>query len=102
MTNDPARIAAILSEARPIDTAPRDGSKIIGISEYGEDVIYWSGTRYCMIGAPMGSRGPGWVSVEAGHLPVDEPDSWRPLAVHAHLASCGGPAISEPREEPTA
>lgn len=62
----------------PMESAPRDGTRIEGLTEDGDiDLVYWSDTRYCMLGAPQGSMGPGWVSVEAGNLPVDAPVSWR-------------------------
>lgn len=67
---------------RPPETAPRDGSKFTVLYDDGstEDEVYWSNERYCMLGAPQGSCGPGFVSTEAGNLPVgDCPDitHWR-------------------------
>jgi hypothetical protein len=61
-----------------ISAAPRDGTPLRvrhpdGTEETG---VYWSDTRYCMLGAPQGSRGPGWVSTEAGNLPIDPPTHW--------------------------
>ncbi len=63
-----------------IETAPKDGSQFEARYEDGttEEGVYWADTRYCMIGPPQGSCGPGCVSTEAGHLPVD-PTHWRPL-----------------------
>lgn len=63
-----------MSGRLPIETAPQDGSRITVIYDDGEteDGVYWANTRYCMIGPPAGSCGPGWVSTEAGDLPVGE------------------------------
>jgi hypothetical protein len=63
-----------------ISTAPRDGTRIQVRHEDGtvEDHVYWSDERYCILGMPQGSRGPGWVSTEAGNLPIDPPYQWRP------------------------
>jgi hypothetical protein len=85
------REALAVAERLEISTAPRDGRWIIGIyadPEIGEDVIAWRDERYCMLGCPQGSRGPGWVGRECGELPVDEPDHWRTLT---------GGAPNEPR-----
>lgn len=40
------------------------------------DTVIWEENRYCMIGPPQGSRGPGWQSLE-NNLPVDDPVLWR-------------------------
>ncbi len=59
-----------------IGQAPRDGTPIEVLYEDGtsEAGVYWSETRQCVLGARAGERGPGWVSPEAGHLPVgDDP-----------------------------
>lgn len=61
---------------RPIATAPTDGTQIIGHGPDGEDLIAWRDERWCVIGPPQGSHGPGWVSIDAGGLPVDEPPDW--------------------------
>lgn len=62
-----------------IDTAPRDGSYISVRYEDGaeEDGVYWADERYCILGAPQGSVGPGWMSTEAG-LPVQDITHWFP------------------------
>lgn len=67
---------------RPIETAPRDGARLrvrYEPEDTEEDGVYWAEERYCMLGAPQGSCGPGWVSTEAGGLPVDPPTHWMPL-----------------------
>jgi hypothetical protein len=65
---------------QPIAAAPKDGTRVSVRYADGteEDGAYYSDTRYCMIGAPMGSCGAGWVSTEAGNLPIDEPTLWKP------------------------
>jgi len=54
--------------------APRDGTPITVLYDDGteEDGVYWAETRQCMLGARAGERGPGWLSQEAGHLPVGD------------------------------
>ncbi len=66
---------------RPIESAPKDGTKVRVRYEDDteEDDVYYSDERWCMIGPPQGWKGPGWVSTEAGNLPVDDPVSWQPL-----------------------
>lgn len=73
--------AAVEDGWQPIETAPRDGTRVRILSADGaeEDNVYWSEERYCILGAPQGSRGPGWVSTEAGNLPIDPPTHWQPL-----------------------
>jgi hypothetical protein len=62
---------------KPISTAPTDGRALKVRYDDGseEDGVYFAATRYCMLGAPAGSRGPGFLSPEAGHLPVN-PVEW--------------------------
>lgn len=81
---------------QPIETAPKDGTPIRGLYDDGrpedeaiEDGLYWSEERYCILGAPQGSMGPGWVSREAGDLPVDAPAYWMPLPAPP-LETAGG------------
>ena len=75
-----ARVSELEKEREwhPMESAPRDGTHVEALHESGGlDLVYWSDTRYCMLGAPQGSRGPGWVSVEAEDLPVEDPIFWR-------------------------
>lgn len=62
----------------PISEAPHAGEMLTVRYEDGseESDVYWSDVRYCMLGAPQGSCGPGWLSTEAGNLPVDAPALW--------------------------
>lgn len=83
-----------MSEWQPISTVPHDRSYFEILYEDGsiEQEVYWSDTRYCMLGAPQGSRGPGLVSSEAGNLPIEIKDGithWRPAPVPATLAEQG-------------
>lgn len=77
-------LAALSGEAAAgwvlMETAPKDGTQIQVRHEDGteEDDVYWSDERYCILGRPQGSCGPGWVSTEAGNLPIDPPVYWRP------------------------
>lgn len=66
----------------PMPDAPKDGTQFSVRWEDGsvEHDVYWADQRYCMLGAPQGSRGPGWLSTQAGHLPIDAEDgiaAWR-------------------------
>lgn len=65
----------------PIESAPKDGSYVRLLSRECKEIGCWQEERYCMIGAPMGSFGRGWVD-ETNHLPMYaefEPTHWRPL-----------------------
>lgn len=75
-------MAAALCGWEPIDSYPKTGEQFEILYENGsiEQDVYWSDTRYCILGAPMGSRGPGLLSTEAGNLPIDPEDGithWR-------------------------
>lgn len=67
---------------QPMDTAPTDGTPILGY--YGADevvAIRWAESRECMLAsvAPgAGLFGPGWEDVANG-LYVDDPVSWAPI-----------------------
>ena len=76
-----------------ISSAPRDGTHIRALTADGDiDVVCWLPERTCMLGRQVGAggagqRGPGWVSVEAEYLPVDEPTHWAPIT----------PTVKEPQ-----
>lgn len=81
----PTTTSPASATSEPIETAPRDGRWIIGIYDdpyIGEDVIGWRQERYCIIGAPQGAFGPGWVGRDCDELPVDTPERWRPMPVY--------------------
>ena len=70
---------------RPISTAPRDGSTIIGIYGGDEDrtsFIFWSERPVCMLGSRCGGYPPGWATAMEQdtdtNLPVDTPTHWMP------------------------
>lgn len=60
-----------------ISTAPKDGRSFEVQYDDGstERDVYWATERYCILGAPQGSKGPGCMSSEVD-LPVD-PTLWR-------------------------
>jgi hypothetical protein len=66
---------------QPIDTAPRDGSEIVGVYESGEEVsMFWSENPVCMLGSRCGSFPEGWATTGQEtdrNLPIDEPMYWR-------------------------
>lgn len=78
------------SDWQSIRTAPKH-EPISVLYEDGteEDEVYWSSSRCCMLGPRAGSMGEGWVSTQAGNLPVDEPTHWRPIRARA-LTQEGG------------
>jgi hypothetical protein len=82
-----ARLAAAESQPavpegwRPIETAPKDGTRVRLLSPEGEDVGFWEENRYCVLGSPQGSFGEGWVDGE-NRLPIYAeftPTHWMPL-----------------------
>lgn len=78
------RLKAALSEARengwqPIDTAPKDGTRIECLhADAALDVVQWEEYRCCMLGPRAGSFPPGWQNED--RLPVDDPIFWRSLS----------------------
>jgi hypothetical protein len=67
-------------DQRAMDTAPRDGTTIVGIYSDAEIPIRWSERRVCMLAAAGGGSGrfgPGWEDVHNG-LIVDDPIAWLP------------------------
>ena len=65
----------------PINTAPKDGTEIIGKYKDGECGIFWSERPVCMLGTRCGGFPEGWATDGNDtdyNLPMDEPDSWRP------------------------
>lgn len=69
---------------KPINTAPVDGTEIIGVYKDGtEELIFWNDHRYCMLGPRNGSFPPGWSPASDGvdsNLPLDDKEiiEWRP------------------------
>lgn len=68
---------------QPIETAPKDGTVIVGIYEdREEDHVVWLESRQCMLSSVArgaGECGKGWASALCDFLPVDPPVYWRPL-----------------------
>lgn len=66
-----------MSQWFDISTMPKDGTHVE--VRYDNDTtelgVYWASERWCILGAPQGSKGPGCMSSEIG-LPVD-PIQWR-------------------------
>lgn len=62
-----------------IETAPRDGTEIVGRYGDNEVEIRWARERQCMlagIGGGNGYFGPGWEDTY-NSLIADPPDAWR-------------------------
>lgn len=70
------------NEWRPMETAPK-GMLIEGLNADGDiDRVEYRETRQCMlstVASGAGECGAGWVSKDAGNLPVDPPTAWRPI-----------------------
>lgn len=70
----------VSEQYQPMETAPRDGSTIIGLYDEGEAHIFWSDRPVCMLGTRCGGYPPGWATNGDGvdhSLPVDAPKAWR-------------------------
>jgi len=69
-----------------IETAPRDGTEIIGIYDNGDEVaIVWSERPVCILGHRAGGFPEGWATSGRdtdGNLPMDEPEYWRELTAN--------------------
>ena len=66
---------------KPMDSAPQDGTEIIGKYNDGKEVLmFWSERPVCMLGPINGGFQAGWATCGEGvdyNLPLDEPDFWR-------------------------
>lgn len=82
-----------------IATAPKDGRPFEAQYDDGstERDVYWASERYCILGAPQGSKGPGCMSSGIG-LPVD-PTYWRPQGRLPELADATNNPPSDPGTE---
>lgn len=64
-----------------MESAPRDGTIILGLYEDGiVDRVYWATERCCILGRRTGSMGDGWISDEV-KLPADPPKAWQPAGL---------------------
>lgn len=64
-----------------MESAPRDGTSIIGLYEDGVAVIRWSERPVCMLGERCGGYPPGWATCGSetdSNLPMDDPKAWHP------------------------
>ena len=63
-----------------MDSAPLDGTTIVGIYEDGECLIFYSDNPVCILGSRNGSFPAGWATAPEAdvdtNLPMDEPDGW--------------------------
>ncbi len=67
---------------QPMDTAPTDGTEILGLDEDGNEFEFrFAERRQCMlagIGGGNGYFGPGWEDVFNG-LIIDTPIKWKEI-----------------------
>lgn len=70
------------SDWQPMETAPEDGTEILGLDEGGNEFEFrYAETRQCMlagIGGGNGYFGPGWEDVYNG-LIIDTPIKWKEI-----------------------
>ena len=63
-----------------METAPKDGTTIIGLYDEGESGIFWSDRPVCMLGSRCGGFPEGWATDGSDcdyNLPMEEPLKWR-------------------------
>lgn len=64
----------------PVENPPAEGIIVVGDFADGEELIEYRSERQCMLSSVAqgaGQVGAGWVSVDAGYLPIDPPKRWR-------------------------
>lgn len=88
----PTPVLSVPEGWKPIDTAPRNRPIRALFADGEEDEIRWEDARFCMIGPPQGSYGPGWVDTYNG-LPLCEESPlthWREVSPTLPDAQAGG------------
>jgi hypothetical protein len=63
-----------------MESAPTDGTPIIGLYDDGEEDIFWSERPVCMAGPVNGGHPEGWATCgdHTDHnLPMEKPNKWR-------------------------
>ncbi len=66
---------------KTIESAPKDGTEIIGLYDSQEIEIRWAQSRVCMlagVGGGNGHFGPGWEDTY-NKLIADPPEKWREI-----------------------
>ncbi|MCU1687813.1 MAG: hypothetical protein JWQ81_8552 [Amycolatopsis sp.] len=73
---------------QPIDTAPEDGTVILGRYDEGEAEIRWATHRAALGGLSRTALGAGWVSTDDGFY-IDPPQCWQPVVtLHVRRDDC--------------
>lgn len=75
------RAESRIVEWRSMDSAPTDGTPVLGLIGDDEVEVRWAEQRVCMLAGEVrgaGTFGPGWEDT-ANCLEVDAPEGWRPV-----------------------
>ena len=77
------RVEGKYKDLQPMNTAPKDGTTILGLTQDGVLTdIFWSERPVCMLGTRNGGFPEGWATggIDTDYnLPIDTPMMWKDL-----------------------